>query len=136
MFTLNSTVEYSLLFLGYLKGKDGYVSLNEVAEKLSLPRRFLARLSAALAREEVVVSKEGKAGGYKLGRKAEDITLYEFFQIVEGKKFLVKCADESFVCRHKDVCRHKNFFLALDKTLRNEFAKYKLVDVLKYYAQA
>ena len=134
MFALNSTIEYSLLFLGYLKGKEDYVSLKEVAEKLSLPRRFLARLAATLAHRGVVVSKEGKSGGYKLGKKADKLTLFDFFQIIENKKYLVKCANKNFSCKHIGFCKHRQFFLNLSKVFKKEFSKYKLSDVLKSYA--
>ncbi len=134
MFALNSTIEYSLLFLGYLKGKEGYVSLKEVAEELSLPKRFLARLAALLAREGVVESREGKTGGYKLTEKAHNLNLYDFFQILDRKGNLVKCAEKDFICKYREFCKHRRFFLELDRIIKKEFTKYKLSDALKAYA--
>ena len=134
MFTLNSTVEYSLLFLGYLREKKGYVSLKEVAQNLSLPRRFLARLAALLVKNGVVESREGKTGGYKLGKKFDEINLFDFLQIFEEKKELVKCTKMDFSCKYINFCKHRRFFLDLNRVLKKEFSKYKLSDVFNSYA--
>lgn len=134
MFNLSSSVEYSLLFLGYLRGKKAYVSLNDIVEELKMPRRFLARIAAILAKEGIVESKEGKTGGYKITNKINRLNFYDFLRIFDQDKRITKCLDGKYKCSYEKVCQHKDFVEIINTKFMNELKKYKLSQVLKNYA--
>lgn len=60
------------------------VSVEELAQRQDLPRKFLEAILADLRRGGLVHSRRGSAGGYVLSRPAEEITLGEVFRIVDG----------------------------------------------------
>jgi len=129
MLTISKQSDYGLLLLGYLNGKNNYVALSEVVEKLKLPKRFLARIAAQLTKQKIIESLEGKKGGYRLLKKVfNQLTLYDYFSIFEKKLSFLPCSS-SFQCQKK--CRHKNFLREkLDKVFVNSLKKIKIKNIL------
>jgi Rrf2 family transcriptional regulator, iron-sulfur cluster assembly transcription factor len=63
-------------------GADGRpVRAHEVAEALSLPANYLAKILQALARAGVLESERGRKGGFRLARSPSEVKLID---VVEG----------------------------------------------------
>ncbi len=62
-----------------LAGKDDACSSASLAEGLDAHAVFLRRVLAQLARAGLVAAREGRDGGYRLARPADQITLADVF---------------------------------------------------------
>ena len=51
------------------------VSVQEIAERQEIPAAYLEQLTGALKRQGLLQSLRGPGGGYRLGRRAEDISI-------------------------------------------------------------
>lgn len=60
------------------------VSAEVLAERQSLPRKFLEAILSDLRGAGLVVSRRGPKGGYVLGRPAAEISLGDVFRAVDG----------------------------------------------------
>ena len=135
MLNLSSQSEYGILFITSLIDKVEYVSLSELVHETKLPRRFLARIAAKLVKYGLVVSREGKTGGYKLTRKINHISLYDYLKIFESDLNLVKCSDPQYQCPWDKLCHHRNFLSnILSNIVIDELRKCKFNELL--YAHA
>ena len=79
-------VEYSLRVLAQLarRQKPGsVVRIEDLAKAEAIPANYLVQLLNELREGELVVSKRGKAGGYRLARNPADITLQQVLAVVE-----------------------------------------------------
>ena len=66
MITIPKKVEYSIVFISYLaKNPDSTISLKDASKKLFLPYSFLSKLATLLTNGGLIISQEGKSGGYK-----------------------------------------------------------------------
>ena len=75
----------ALLYLAESAGHDGApVSVDTLAMRQTLPRKFLEAILGDLRRAGIVVSHRGSSGGYVLARPAAQITLGEVFRVVDG----------------------------------------------------
>jgi len=120
MFYLSKQLDYGLLLLSYLTDKDDFVSLTKVVKDLKLPKRFLARIASKLAEKKILLSHEGKKGGYKINSKVKSISLYDYLKIFEDDFVLTRCFDDDYDCPFEKNCQHKNFF---NHRLRKVFIK-------------
>ena len=118
MFNISKQSDYVLLMLEYLKNKKDYISLTEIVEKLKLPKRFLARIASKLVSAKILLSREGKIGGYLLNPEINSLTLYDYLRVFEGDLALTKCFDKNYQCQWEKNCSHKKFF---NHKLRNVF---------------
>ncbi|MEM6818134.1 MAG: Rrf2 family transcriptional regulator [Pseudomonadota bacterium] len=64
-----------------------------LAEFLGLQPTYLAKQLQAMSRAGIVKAKRGVAGGYRLARPAEDISLWEITAAVEGAMPLFRCTE-------------------------------------------
>jgi Rrf2 family protein len=75
----------ALLYLAESAGDGGTpVSVDTLAVRQTLPRKFLEAILGDLRRAGIVVSHRGSSGGYVLARPAAQITLGEVFRVVDG----------------------------------------------------
>ncbi len=101
--------EYGLVCLVYMaKRTPGeMIKIKDIiqAERFSLPyvEKILQRLRAA----NIVISHQGKGGGYSLAKHPSEITLKEIIDALEGGTFEVFCEPqvrEHIVCTHLCMC--------------------------------
>lgn len=134
MFKISSQSDYGLLFLSYLSAEKDFVSLSYLVKKTKLPGRFLARIAAQLVKNKIIKSREGKKGGYKLAKRLDKITLYDFLRIFEGELKILKCFNQDYYCRYEKICQHVNFFkYQLGRVLIKEIKNINLKEVIRQF---
>jgi len=74
---------------------SGPVSLNAVAEAENLPLSYLEHLVAKLRKAGLVTSTRGAHGGYRLASPAEEITMIEVVEALEGQIAPMECFHET-----------------------------------------
>ncbi len=135
MLNLSNQSDYGILFITSLINKTDYVPLSQLVTETKLPRRFLARIAAELVKHGLVVSREGKAGGYKLSRKVNSISLYDYLKIFEKDLNMVKCSDPQYQCPWDKFCQHRDFLSqTVSSIVVGELRKRKFNELL--YAHA
>jgi Rrf2 family protein len=60
------------------------ISVDTLASRQTLPRKFLEAILGDLRRAGIVVSRRGPNGGYTLSRPAAEISLGDVFRAVDG----------------------------------------------------
>lgn len=95
------------------RGADGErecVSLSEIADGDGLPLAYLEHLAARLRKAGLVESRRGARGGYLLARPAEDISMAEVVEALEGSIAPIECisegADGHLVCTRESETDH------------------------------
>ena len=92
--------EYALRALMILardyKEGDSVIRIQELSDKQNIPKRFLEQILNDLKSASIVESKRGVAGGYRLRRPPEKITLAEIVHHIEGSLAPVSCVSEKF----------------------------------------
>lgn len=104
--------EYALralivLGLDYLED-DSVVRIQEISTRQNIPKRFLEQILNDLKSAGLLESKRGIAGGYRLKRPPEKISLAEVIRHIEGPLAPVSCVSERFYekcsCPDEDKC--------------------------------
>src|SRR6266487_4603866 len=85
----------ALLVLGLNYGRPE-VRIQSISEQQNIPKRFLEQILNDLKSAGVVRSKRGVAGGYRLARRPEEITLASIVRHLEGALAPVSCVSERF----------------------------------------
>ncbi|MDH7476672.1 MAG: Rrf2 family transcriptional regulator [Microgenomates group bacterium] len=129
MLVLSKEMEYGLLFLSYIYRKGSKTNLSNLVEKTGLPKRFLARIASKLVKTGLLISQEGKYGGYYLGKKIKKTTLYEYLKNFRQEIIFCSCQDEKR-CRYDKFCHHKSFNKKFNRLIINQLKKIKLIELL------
>ncbi|VVA43351.1 conserved hypothetical protein [Candidatus Roizmanbacteria bacterium] len=132
MLSITKQSDYGLILISFVYKKKGLVKLSELIKETKLPQRFLARIAAELVKNGLLVSKEGKNGGYLATPKIKNISLYDYLTIFENDVIVSSCVDENFDCKFEKICNHKDFIKKrLNVVLTKELKKIKLLELIK-----
>lgn len=90
--------EYALramLVLG-LNYEQPVVRIQTISDQQNIPKRFLEQILNDLKSGGFVQSKRGVAGGYRLAKRPEQITVASIVRYVEGALAPVSCVSDQF----------------------------------------
>ena len=87
-----------------VNGKDGCVSLKDIAEREHLSEKYLEQIINQLSKAGLVKSLRGAKGGYHLTREADKITVEDILKATEGSLAPVACAEDNGRCASYGDC--------------------------------
>jgi len=131
---LSQKAKYGLRALVELARAQGaQVSAGELATRAGAPRKFLEAILLELSRNQIVVSRRGKFGGYVLARSPAQITFAEVIRVIDGPLALAPCVSPRLGFRKCADCPD-----LLTCTLREALlrARDATADVLEAYTLA
>ncbi|WP_342564457.1 Rrf2 family transcriptional regulator [Paenibacillus sp. FSL R7-0345] len=117
-----------------LARKGDTCSSCEMAELLSSEATLLRKTMAKLTRAQILITKEGRDGGYGLNRDPEQLTLAEIYQALEAADTCSKAVNET-MCGNAlgeqmmDACG--DIFAEMDRSMLAVLEKYTLADMVR-----
>ncbi|PIT93633.1 hypothetical protein COU00_03335 [Candidatus Falkowbacteria bacterium CG10_big_fil_rev_8_21_14_0_10_43_11] len=134
MFNISTKSDYGFIVMLELarRYQDGLVSLSDIAKRRKLSSGYLVQILQPLLKAKLVISKEGKGGGYKLARRPKEISVLEIIEALEGKMDLVKCLKRGKeCCAGFAACDAKNIWGIIASDVKNMLGKKMLAGLLK-----
>lgn len=136
---LSAKAQYAIHALTYLGEhfQQGYIPINQIAEKRKIPAKFLEAILLELRKAGILGSKAGKNGGYYLLRDPRQIPMVQILRLMDGPIALLPCVSKMFYesCRlcpyPESSCNIRSIFLEVrDATLKVIEGK-SLADLMK-----
>jgi len=91
---LSNTCKYAvraLIYLGKFSVDDTKIGIKKISGDLLIPTPFLGKILQSLVRQKILISTKGPNGGFGLGKKADEISLYDIVRIMDGDDFFTHC---------------------------------------------
>lgn len=103
---LSKSTGYGIRALAFLAGRtDGRPCLvHEIAEHEGIPPVFLQKILGELRRHRMLRSAKGIHGGYELDRPADEITLWDIYNLLEPDPHLDTCILGRGICMADNAC--------------------------------
>jgi Rrf2 family protein len=102
----------------------------KLAEYHGVPAAYLAKHLQSLARAGVLDTVKGPRGGYRLARRADDITLLDIVEAIDGEEPAFRCGEirrrgpSAVPAReYTQLCGINRAFLRADEVWREELAR-------------
>ncbi|WP_213714368.1 RrF2 family transcriptional regulator [Cedecea lapagei] len=92
----SSGVEYgihSLICMVDGKGEGREMNVREIAELQGVPYDYLGKIFTKLSRAGLVISSEGKGGGFILSRPPDQISVLDIVAAIDGEKSIFDCKE-------------------------------------------
>ena len=90
------------------RAPDAIVLVKDIAAAEGLPESYLSKIFQELAKDGLVRSHRGARGGFSLARPADEITLRQIIEAVEGPIALNRCLTEGEECERSETCPMRN----------------------------
>lgn len=92
MLKFSKTSEYAFRILSHFAAdEDRLYKSDDLFEELDIPFRYLRRLLSKLAKGGLLLSIQGKHGGFKLAKPKSEISLLDIVNAVEEKRSTSEC---------------------------------------------
>lgn len=131
MLTLNKQSDYGLIILHKLAKEKQIVPLSRLVEETKLPPRFLARIAAVLVKHKLLLSREGRIGGYTLSPSIKKYSMFDYLSIFEKNITFLTCLTTKKKCKYDSICCHKtNIKKKLNDIVLTQLKHITLLEIL------
>ena len=129
---ISNTCKYAIRAVTYLamhEDGDKKIGIKEISKDLEIPSPFLGKILQVLAKQKMLKSTKGPHGGFSLGRDANDITLLNIVEIIDGLDFFNECLIGINVCEREPEKQALCPFHKIADPLKDEL--YKMYNTTK-----
>ncbi len=114
---LSKKTRYAMLALTKLAREygNGPIPISEIATSEKIPQRFLENILLEIKKMGILGSRLGKAGGYYLIKKPEEVSLGDIVRQFEGTIAMIYCISEKAYqpcefCKDEKTCKIRKVF--------------------------
>ena len=106
MLRFSKKADYALIAIKDLASRPDSASSSarEIANRYDIPPELMAKVLQRLAKMGVIVSHHGTRGGYRLSRSANQISVADIIQAIDGPFLVTACSDEDETCDQYAKC--------------------------------
>jgi Rrf2 family transcriptional regulator, iron-sulfur cluster assembly transcription factor len=108
-----------VLYIAIMNGDRKRIQLDEIAEKLTIPRFFLGKIMQKMVKEGILESGKGKHGGFSINEKTLKTTLLKLVAITGDKNEPDSCVLRFRKCNKANPCPMHQETEALRKEWNN-----------------
>ncbi|HMU45173.1 MAG TPA: Rrf2 family transcriptional regulator [Chitinophagaceae bacterium] len=130
---LSKSFGYALRGILYvsLSGKDGRkIQVDEIADQLSVPRHFLAKVMKSVVKNGILDSTKGPYGGFSINKKTFNVKLIQLMELTDGTEQLSGCVLSFKKCNSRNPCPLHDRVINLRDKLITEFSTTTLGDLV------
>ncbi len=130
IFQINRRTDYAVrMMIELALQADGALPARHLAQRTNVPKAFLHKITADLARAGLLQTQTGPGGGLSLGRPAEQITMQHILEAMEGPICLNICLLRPHECPRDQLCPGHDFWGRLQTTLVEQLQATTLADL-------
>jgi Rrf2 family protein len=129
---LSTRVRYGvrlLVELGSTAG-DEPILLRDISRNQEISEKYLGQIMIPLKAAGLVRAYRGAHGGYRLGRRAAEITLKEIVEVLDGDICLLECVRDSGSCNRIARCVTMSVWHELGERISSFLASMTLEDLI------
>ena len=135
MLKIQKNIEYALLALRYIHENQiqKSVSSKEISETLNIPYELLSKILQRMVKSGLIVSQQGKFGGYTLNEIPENISFGRVIASLDQKVQLTDCMfDEATKsdCKRVEGCCLRSPLSVIQNKINDLFNQTTLNEIL------
>ena len=126
--------EYALLALVIIAKENKPLGTDYLSKRLAISKSFLAKILQALAKQHILKSYKGAAGGFMLARPPQELSIKEITYAAEGKEVhIFDCSSDQACCPSNkgDFCTLWPFLNTLQTKVDNFLDELTLKDIME-----
>ena len=105
--TFSKSFGYALrgiLYVALLREEERKISIEEIAERLSVPRHFLGKVMKSVVKAGFLSSTRGPQGGFYINEDTLSTPLISILQLTEGEGYFNSCLLSLRKCNAANPC--------------------------------
>ena len=129
---LTKNTDYAIRALLVLAGKDdSYISARDIAAEQNIPYQYLRKILQQMIDNELVVSREGGKGGFKIKKSPLKIKGTDIIELFQGDIMFSECMFRKQLCQNRATCVLRKNIQKIEKLVTKEFGAITIHSLLK-----
>ena len=115
--------DYAIRIMYCLAERNQTISAKQISDDSGVPSRFALKILRRLTQAGLTESFKGVSGGYQLARAADQISLGEIIEVIDGPIQINHCLSSEFDCsrvQQKNKCTFHRLFSAINQDIRSK----------------
>ncbi|MEM7166503.1 MAG: SUF system Fe-S cluster assembly regulator [Planctomycetota bacterium] len=130
MIRLTRQTDYGVLLLTVIASHPGRGhTARELAESTRISQAMVSKVLKLLAQAGLLQSQLGVKGGYSLARPAEDVTVREIVDVLEGPIAITVCSDGNGSCEQEGRCPVEANWRTINQAIHGALEAITLADM-------
>jgi Rrf2 family protein len=93
---------------------------------------MVSKILKSLAREQLVASHRGVAGGYTLARRPQDTTVAGVIRALEGPISMVECGVDGGLCEQEPICPARVNWSRINREIENALERIPISEMVAH----
>jgi len=126
------STDYAIRILQYLhKHKEDLPTAMTISQSIGITYPFFIKIANQLKKKGLLSAVQGRNGGYRLARPAQQITVYDVFHSIEGDLSINRCLQKNQQCSRgeRHDCHLHSFFRGMQEKLIEEMSGKRIADL-------
>ncbi|NKB47522.1 MAG: SUF system Fe-S cluster assembly regulator [Legionellales bacterium] len=132
MLRISKLADYGTVVMVYLARRaQHWLTASDIAEQTHVPQPTVSKLLKQLHQAQLVDSKRGSEGGYRLAYPADKISVADIIQAIDGETAVTQCSDSHEHCVLQPVCQIKGNWRLINHAITAALASVTLAAFAK-----
>lgn len=128
--TITREADYAMRITALLAQTNTLMDAKTIALESDVPYRFTLKILRKLVGADIAKSYRGINGGYALAKLAEEITLREIIEAIDGPIAINRCMVEPGLCPNTGACKLQKQLLKAQSIFADALAEKSLQEIL------
>ncbi|MFQ3307430.1 MAG: FeS assembly SUF system regulator [Candidatus Midichloriaceae bacterium] len=132
MLKITKLTDYATIIISEMCDvKKEFISSSVLSTKTGISESTVVKILKLMTKKGLLLSHRGNAGGYKLEKKLNEISVLDVFSAIEGDLALTSCnLSSKNLCEYSDKCKVKNGWNKLNNLLINTLKNISVEDII------
>ena len=128
----NVTTDYAIRTVLVLAAENRMMTADEISTQMSIPFNYLQKIVRKLVVKGILRTKRGRYGGFLLGMKAGEITLYDIISTMEPTIAINRCTEKDCYCNRNAVaaCPVRDIYSNMQKNIECELKNHTIAEMI------
>ena len=128
----NKTTEYAFRILSYMASDETRLfRAGEIFKNLKIPFRYLRKMLTTLTKSGLLISIQGKGGGYKISKSPKEISLLDIVEATGDQVIKNECFFGFEKCSFENNCAMHEKWVTIKKNICEVIKNTSLADLNK-----
>ncbi|MCR5414728.1 MAG: Rrf2 family transcriptional regulator [Kiritimatiellae bacterium] len=106
-------------------------SIKTIAKSQGISAPFISRLAVPMKRKGLISSARGVAGGLRLAKPADEISLLDIMTALDGPVSILKCISQAKRCKRSGFCGVRSVWKELNDLIADSLRSVTLAKVME-----